>query len=123
MEKGGVVIVVDDDDAIRELLPIFLGQYFKEVLVFEKPEDAIACMEDLEGQPTVVLTDMEMPPYTDGITFIKKMMGECPCPLLLGMSGNGHGPEALEAGAKAFFQKPMPYDKLAAAIAREAGII
>ena len=108
------ILVVDDEQPIRELLRWMLGDAGH--VVYEAAEGNEA-LEFLRQNPPVdiVLSDINMPGM-DGIELSKCVWAEWPqLPVLL---ISGRPPPA---GVKAFIAKPFRWDVLANAIATLAG--
>ena len=56
-----LVFVVDDSEALGEMIKIFLTEAGYEVQVFSHPLQALTAMETGEGQPRLLISDYRMP--------------------------------------------------------------
>ncbi len=68
--KNFTVLVVEDDDNVRERLKNILGFYFKEV--FEANDGEMAYRAFLSKKPNLIISDIVME-YADGIYLVKKI--------------------------------------------------
>src|SRR5690348_4082320 len=106
------VLVVDDDNALRDLSLEVVNQ-----LDFEgqAAEDATRALQILETtQIDIVLSDVRMPDVS-GIELLKIIRQEHPEVAVLMMTGYGTIPEAVEAvklGAYDYITKPFKIDDL-----------
>ena len=108
------VLVVDDDDTVRETLAAQLEDLNLEVLVASSGAEAIAL---LAQQPVdALVTDLSMPDM-NGVTTIEKaraLYPDLPCFLLTGYAGER---AALAAGdAFTLVRKPVSAERLVAKI-------
>lgn len=102
------VLVVDDSATVRQVLAAVLSEkHGFRVTVAADPLIAIEKMK--KSLPDVILLDLEMP-RMDGMTFLRKLMGENPLPVVIcsGLTGpNTDGAiRALENGAVDIITKP-----------------
>jgi len=102
------VLVVDDSAVVREVMQAVLGtDRCIKVSVAADPIIALAKIE--KEMPDVVITDLEMP-RMDGLTFLRKIMAERPCPVVvcsgLAEKGSEAAILALELGAVEVITKP-----------------
>jgi FixJ family two-component response regulator len=118
--KNSLVIIVEDDDALRLSLTEWLSQDH-EVSSFASAEDFLAALNDFEfeyGIPTCLLLDFQMPGMT-GVALqseLKLMHIECP---IIFMSGNAQHSDIIEAwrgGAIDFLLKPFSGSELSNAL-------
>ncbi len=112
------IIVIDDSNAIRELLKSFLELKQHNVYTAENGRVAIDIIkkEDIE----IALTDMVMPDY-NGIETILELNKTYPNIHILAMSGDGSDSIlqlslAENLGVKETFSKPLDFEKLDACI-------
>jgi two-component system, cell cycle sensor histidine kinase and response regulator CckA len=120
-QKGTeTILLVEDEDAVRDLTETVLTSYGYKVIVTQNPENALAIAES-GIQVQLVLTDVVMPSMS-GRELVRKLMAKHPHLRVLYMSGytddiitNGG---VLEAGL-AFLQKPFTPGALAQKV-REA---
>src|SRR5215467_9250693 len=102
------VLVVDDSATVRQVLASVLPEkHGFRVTVAADPLIAMAKMK--KSVPDVVLLDLEMP-RMDGMTFLRKLMGENPLPVVIcsGLTGPNTDAaiRALENGAVDIITKP-----------------
>ena len=102
------VLVVDDSATVRQVLAAVLSEkHGFRVTVAADPLIAIEKMK--KSVPDVILLDLEMP-RMDGMTFLRKLMGENPLPVVIcsGLAGPNTDAaiRALENGAVDIITKP-----------------
>jgi len=109
MEGKTKVLLIDDSAVVRQTL--------SEVLTHDPHIDVIGTAPDPiigEGKinkldPDVIILDIEMP-RMDGLTFLRKLMGENPKPVIICSSKTEKGSDnvlkAIEYGAVEIIQKP-----------------
>jgi two-component system response regulator AtoC len=101
-------LVVDDDDALRESLELFLAS---EGLDVASAADGPAALAQLERAPAdVVLCDLRMPGI-DGLELLPQLLRLAPGVTVILMSAYGAGDlaiEALKRGAYDYLAKPFP---------------
>ncbi|MDZ7966793.1 MAG: response regulator [Nostoc sp. DedSLP03] len=83
---GELILVVDDEDSIREVTQTWLEQNAYKVLVASDGIDAIALYTKHQQEISVVLVDMMMP-YMDGPTTINVLKKINPDIKIIGVSG------------------------------------
>ncbi len=112
------ILVVDDDDSIRELLRLHLSSAGYEVQV---AEDAIvAGYLVLKGAPDLIITDVSMP-HMDGFEFVAALRADAALPnipviFLTSMEdGDARG---RELGAVGYVTKPVRADRLLSLVAQ-----
>jgi two-component system chemotaxis response regulator CheB len=105
------VLVVDDSAVMRRMLTDLLSRDPAIEIVGTASDAYIARSKILKLQPDVLTLDVEMP-RMDGLTFLEKLMGVHPMPVVMVSSLTQHGGEttlrALELGAVDFVPKPYP---------------
>ena len=102
------VLVVDDSATVRQVLAAVLSE--KHGFRVTVAADPLIAMEKMKKSlPDVVLLDLEMP-RMDGMTFLRKLMGENPLPVVIcsGLTGPNTDAaiRALENGAVDIITKP-----------------
>ncbi len=103
------VLVVDDSAVVRQvMLDVLKGA--PDIEVIGTASDPLFAMQKMQTQwPDVITLDIEMP-RMDGITFLRKLMGEHPTPVVVCSSLTERGAEttlqALAAGAVSIITKP-----------------
>ena len=103
------VMVVDDSALVRETLSNILTTD-PQIELFATAPDPIVAMRKMEaGRPDVIILDIEMP-RMDGLTFLSRLMGENPLPVIICSSksetGSSNALKAMEYGAVEIIQKP-----------------
>jgi len=101
------VLVVDDEEYIRELLKTFLTEMGYEVIVASHGEEALDLAKE-EG-PQVIILDVKMPGI-DGIETCKRLKSDEETrliPVIVATALRETLPEVLDAGANDFVTKPF----------------
>lgn len=103
------VLIIDDSASVRQALTTVL-QEDPEIEVIGAAADPFAAARYIKDElPDVITLDVEMP-RMDGITFLRKIMEQCPLPVVMCSSLTEEGSEtlmhALEAGAVDVILKP-----------------
>ena len=120
---GEVVLVVDDEMAIREITKSTLEAYGYRVLTASDGTEAIALYAQNKEIIQIVLTDMMMP-YLDGAATIRALQKIDPRVAIIASSGlteSGRAVEAVNAGVKMFLPKPYTAERLLKALAETLG--
>ena len=121
--RGELILVVDDEIAIREIAKGTLEAYGYRALTAADGTEAIALYAQHKGEIEVVLTDMMMP-YMDGLATIRALQKLNPQVKIIASSGlaeNARAIEAANAGVKTFLSKPYTAGKLMEALAEVLG--
>lgn len=109
--KNSLVIIVEDDTALRQSLTQWLSQDH-EVSSFASAEDFLAALNDFEfeyGIPTCMLLDFQMPGMTGVALQSELKLQSIDCPIIF-MSGNAQHSDIVDAwrgGAVDFLLKPF----------------
>ena len=103
------VLIVDDSAVARHALAAILEED-PEITVMGTAADPFSAARRIQEEvPDVMMLDVEMP-RMDGITFLKKLMAQCPLPVVMCSSVTEKGSDAmlqaLEAGAVDVIVKP-----------------
>jgi two-component system chemotaxis response regulator CheB len=103
------VLVIDDSASVRQTMTAIL-QEDPEIEVIAAASDPFSAARHIQEEvPDVITLDVEMP-RMDGITFLRKLMIQCPVPVVMCSSLTEEGSEtllqALEAGAVDIILKP-----------------
>jgi signal transduction histidine kinase/CheY-like chemotaxis protein len=111
---GELILVVDDELAIREVTKATLEAFNYQVLVASDGTEALALYAQHGAEIKVVLTDMMMP-YLDGPATIRALQKLNPNIKIIASSGladNGKAAEAADLGIRHFLAKPYTADRL-----------
>jgi signal transduction histidine kinase len=111
---GEVVLVVDDELALREVLADALQRRGYEVLVASDGLEALELCRSYAGRIKLVLTDVVMPSL-DGIELAERLRDRCPVAKVLYMSGHTHDSLPLDAAGRLIakpFRLPAPLDRV-----------
>jgi CheY-like chemotaxis protein len=119
------VLVVDDDEDVREALKRILQESGARVMGAASAREAFALVGTLH--PDVILSDIAMP-EEDGLSFIRRVRrlpqrygGRIPAAALSAYAGAEDRKQALLAGYQEHVRKPIEPAQLLAVIARVAG--
>ena len=116
--RGETVLVVDDEDIVRHAVARYLRRGGYEVLTAADGEAALALCATTRGPIHAAVLDMIMPGL-DGFASFRGLKEARPGMAIVVMSGydrETYERPLLDAGARAFLQKPVPMDVLAAAL-------
>jgi two-component system, chemotaxis family, chemotaxis protein CheY len=115
---NATILVVEDDECMRELLCLHLSGAGYEVL---SAEDAIVAGHFLlEQRVDLLVADIEMP-FMDGLDLVKAIRNDpaaSSMPVVFVTRHAGHGERAKELGAVAYLTKPVRVSELLATVAR-----
>jgi len=112
--NGELVLVVDDEESIREITRGTLETFGYKVLTASDGTEALALYADKKNEIAVVLTDMVMP-FMDGPATIRALQRMNPKVRIIAASGLGTGQRAGEGtleGVSVFLNKPYTAEKL-----------
>ncbi|HEX6625479.1 MAG TPA: PAS domain S-box protein, partial [Pyrinomonadaceae bacterium] len=112
--SGELILVVDDEEAIRRITKGTLETFGYKVLTAGDGTEAVALYAENSGEIKAVLTDMLMP-FMDGLATIRALRRMNPRVKVIaasGLTGNGQSAEAEAAGVKTFLAKPYTAEKL-----------
>ncbi len=115
-QQHHTVYIVDDDDDVRDSLRALLESCNFTVLDFSSAGDFLIARRKRDGD--CLLLDLHMP-QIDGITVLAQMRAEgseLPAIVITGRSDPALKQRALQNGAFALFDKPVPEDVLLNAI-------
>ena len=118
--NGELILVVDDEESIREITRGTLETFGYAVLTAADGTEALALYADKKSEIAVVLTDMVMP-FMDGPATIRALQRMNPKVRIIAASGLGVGQRAGEGtleGVSIFLNKPYTAEKLLNALAR-----
>jgi len=115
---GARILVVDDDESIRELLRMHLTSAGYEVLV--APDAIAAGYVVLKAPPDLIITDVNMP-HMDGFEFVSALKNDTTLPripvIFLTSIEDGDS-RGRELGAVGYVTKPVRADRLLSLVAQ-----
>ncbi|HEX5833926.1 MAG TPA: PAS domain S-box protein [Pyrinomonadaceae bacterium] len=117
---GELILVVDDEESIREITRGTLETFGYQVLTASDGTEALALYADKKNEIAVVLTDMVMP-FMDGPATIRALQRMNPKVRIIAASGLGAGQHAGEGvleGVAVFLNKPYTAEKLLKTLAQ-----
>jgi PAS domain S-box-containing protein len=117
---GELILVVDDEESIREITSGTLETFGYNVLTAADGTEALALYADKKNEIAVVLTDMVMP-FMDGPATIRALQRMNPNVRIIAASGLGVGQRAGEGpleGVAVFLNKPYTAEKLLTALSQ-----
>jgi len=111
-KKVSKVLVVDDEEGIRESLKLILGDHY-DIILTDSGEQALRLVE---GDPAIglVLMDIKMP-KVDGLDVLKEMKAKRPSLKVIMVTGYKAVETASEAarlGASGYIIKPFKSDEI-----------
>jgi two-component system, cell cycle sensor histidine kinase and response regulator CckA len=118
--SGELILVVDDEEAIREITKGTLETFGYKVLTAGDGTEAVALYAANRDDIKIVLTDMMMP-FMDGPATIRALQKLNPQVKIIaagGLAANEKAAEAASAGVKTFLAKPYTAEKLLTALAK-----
>jgi CheY-like chemotaxis protein len=116
---GELILVVDDEAAIREVTRGTLEAFGYEVLTANDGTEAVALFAENRDRVQLVLTDMMMP-FMDGVATIRalqKMDANVRIIAASGLAANEKAAEAATLGVRMFLPKPYTAETLLTMIA------
>lgn len=116
--KRGVVLLVDDEETVREVCASMLDVLGYEVISAENGEEGVARYRDRWKEIDLVILDMIMPKMggRDCFRRIREINPHARALLATGYSLDGAVQEILNEGMEGFLQKPFRLDQLAGAV-------
>ena len=118
--RGELVLLVDDEESIREVTRQALEQFGYRVLTARQGAEAVSLFVQYRGEISVVVTDMNMP-VMDGpalISAIRRLDPEIPIIGSSGLVADGSMSKAVDAGVTEFIAKPHSVSALLAMLQR-----
>jgi CheY-like chemotaxis protein len=112
--NGELILLVDDEPAVRELMRTTLEESCYEVMTACDGNEAVEVLADNLSEVKVVITDMAMP-FMDGpsaIRILQKMNPDLKFIAISGMMGNSVTEELASFPSVRFLQKPFPRETL-----------
>jgi len=106
--SGELILVVDDEEPIRDFAKDVLEGNGYRVIVAEDGVQALGICEEYDGNISLVLLDMVMPKMAGHETFLRMRANNPKIRALLstGYSQNSEAQAILDSGVKGFIQKP-----------------
>jgi two-component system cell cycle sensor histidine kinase/response regulator CckA len=102
---GELILVVDDEAALRSVTQRMLEKFGYRVIVASDGAEAVAVYARQKQEIAVVLTDMMMP-VMDGLSTIQRLLEMNPRLPIIALSGYANGLETAQGRVKQFLQKP-----------------
>lgn len=112
---GELVLVVDDEQSIREVTHTILARRGYRVLLARNGAEAATIFSHHAQEIRLVLTDLMMPEM-DGVTLIQTIRKQAPSVKVVASSGVGDSADLELADANAFLRKPYTAEKLLATL-------
>jgi PAS domain S-box-containing protein len=112
--RGELILVVDDEEAIRQITKGTLETFNYRVLTAADGTEAVALYAQNRDEVAAVITDMMMP-FMDGpatIRALQKMNPQVKVIAASGLSANDKAAEAASVGVHTFLPKPYTAEKL-----------
>ncbi|MBI3697000.1 MAG: sigma-54-dependent Fis family transcriptional regulator [Acidobacteria bacterium] len=116
--RKGRILVVDDDESLRRVTQVQIGQIGYDVRTAASGHEALAILQ--QAPQDLVITDLQMP-GTSGLELLKKVRAEYPETIVVLITAFGtvdSAVEAMKAGAYDYITKPVHPDELKAVIGR-----
>jgi PAS domain S-box-containing protein len=117
---GELILVVDDEESIREITRGTLETFGYRVLIASEGTEALGLYADHKNEVAVVLTDMMMP-FMDGPATIRALQRMNPAVRIIAASGFGtshYQTDVSLEGVEIFLDKPYTAEKLLKALAQ-----
>ncbi len=117
----GKLLVVDDDDSLRRLMRLELGDTY-EIIDSGEPEQGLALA--LEYKPDAILLDLRMPKYS-GYELCQTFTSfshtqKIPVIIVSGEAGGQTKEHCKQLGAVGYFEKPIDFEALRACLGQIA---
>lgn len=115
---GELVLLVDDERAVREATRLMLERHGYRVVEARDGEDAIERLDQHGTDIAVAMVDLLMP-RMDGVELIRQLRRRADGPLVLAMTGVGHSPKVTQVkrfGDVPLLEKPFAAETLLRAL-------
>ncbi len=125
MNRKYSVLVVDDEDQIRQVLSSVLGQLYPDLAV-ESARDALEAIEKFDREPfNLVLLDMNLGSGLDGLQLLQALRRRAFPFRAIGISNfvNDYAFRAWKTGLDDLLEKPVAPDKLMEAIDTQLALV
>jgi DNA-binding NtrC family response regulator len=106
--------VVDDEDAVRDVLESMIKQLGYQVRTFSTAEEALSAYKQSEASPDLVITDVRLPGMS-GMDLTRAILDVDPEAILIILTAYPSIPDAVESirnGAIDFLSKPCRIEEL-----------
>lgn len=113
---SGEIVVVEDDDILREVLEDALSDLRAKVVIFSTADAAFKHVLDSHGHCSVLITDHGVPGRLNGTQLAETFRAKWPSIGLIVTSGYALDPESLPRDT-VYLQKPWAINQLISAIA------
>lgn len=118
-----VILVVDDDEPVRDSMRVVLERLNHTVVLAENGDEAVRCY--VSARPDIVITDLLLPDK-DGTEIVRQIRRVDPKARIIAMSGGGSAESLLlalksEFGALETLSKPFRLAEILAVIERTLG--
>ena len=106
------VMLVEDEDLLRDTLYRILSREIREVHAFSQPSEALTAFDKFV--PNIIITDIRMPNMSglEMISIIKKLYGEMPIIILSAFSESEYFIKAIDLKVDHFLTKPVNVEQL-----------
>ena len=110
-ERSAEIIVVDDEDLVRDMIAIALTRMGFRVFATNDPLEAIAAIRDAPTRWSLVMTDQTMPHMTgtELVLAIKAIASNIPCIVCSGLTPLTEQKVGLRDGPDAYLEKPIDF--------------
>ena len=118
--RGELVLVVDDEESIRQITRSTLETFGYQVLTAADGTEALAIFAQQRDKVAVVITDSMMP-FMDGVATIRALNRLRPDLKIIsasGLAGERTMPDSVRAGVQMFLTKPYTAEMLLTALAK-----
>jgi DNA-binding response OmpR family regulator len=113
------ILIVDDDDKIRNVLEIFLKSKKYKILSADNGKTAIKFLKKMQQMPDLIIMDVMMPEldgYSTSRIIRKEITKTVPILFLTVRDSSNDLVTGFDAGGDEFMTKPFEYEKLEAVI-------
>jgi two-component system, cell cycle sensor histidine kinase and response regulator CckA len=120
VNNQGTILLVEDEDNLRELLKMILEEHGIKVLTAMDGEEALKIFTAHQDEIVLVLSDLGLPRLGGWEAFLKmkEIKPELKGILASGFSSADVRTEIIKSGAMEFISKPYDSDKIVATIRR-----
>jgi two-component system, cell cycle sensor histidine kinase and response regulator CckA len=121
--RGELIMVMDDEEAVRELAKTTLENYGYRVVTAANGLEGITCFEERKEEIRLLLTDTDMP-YLDGLSAIRSIQQIKPNLPIVIASGGKRNPDDLkdiDVGHLTTLSKPYTVEQLLHGVAQAIG--